>query len=139
MTRYFLIVFSITLLANNLLLAQEEKKAHPQESVDTAISHAIELLEAKKYKELLTAYIPPADVAKMKEAGQYELIMQKFGEGGKPAKLLEALKAAQKVEPEYNEDKTAVVFKFTKEVDGEQVEQKPIKFNKTGKLWYIGN
>ncbi|MDB4637775.1 MAG: hypothetical protein P8M30_00610 [Planctomycetaceae bacterium] len=139
MTRYLLFAFSIVIIASNVLIAQEEKKAHPQASVETAITHAITILEAKKYKELLDQYVPPADLAKMKEAGAYELVVKKFGEGEKSGKLLNALKAAQTVKPEYNEDKTSVVFNFTKEVDGEQVEQRPVRFTKIGKLWYIGN
>lgn len=122
-----------------VLLGAQETEKDPQASVDTAIPYAIKLLEAKDYKGLIDNYVPPEDLKKMKEAGAYEIVIQKFGEGDKPAELREALTIALKTKPEINDEKNVYTFKVQKEEDGEIKKLRPVVFKKIEERWYLGN
>jgi len=135
MLRLSVFVLCCLILLPSTLSAQEEKKPHPQESLKTAIPHAIKLLEDKNYKDLLEGYIPPEELKKMKDAGAFELVVNRFGEGEKAKRLLQALKEAQSLTPEYNEEKTLATFESDKE--DSPLKTKPLSFTKIEKLWYI--
>jgi len=138
MTRKLSVAIVFFAALPDLLGAQETEK-DPQASVDTAIPYAINLLEAKEYKTLIDNYVPPEDLKKMKEVGAYEIVIQKFGEGDKPAELKEALTVALKTRPEINDEKTVYTFKVQKEEDGEVKTLRPVVFKKIEDRWYLGN
>lgn len=137
MIRCFACSLFIAFVVPAFVHAQEEKakKPHPQESLETAISHAIKLLEKKNYKDLLDGYIPPDDLKQMKAAGAYDLVIKGFGEGEKAKQLLQVLKEIQTLKPEYNEEQTLATF--TSEKEDSPLKSRPLKFIKVEKRWYI--
>lgn len=136
MSRLFCFVLGLSLLLPSLVAAQEEeKKAHPQESLETAIPHAIKLMQDKNFKDLLEGYVPPEELKRMKESGAFEEVVEKFREGAKSKQLLQALKETQSLTPEYNDEKTLATFKSDKE--DSPLKNRPLKFVKVEKLWYI--
>lgn len=137
MVRCFAFSLFVAFALPSFVVAQEQtdKKPHPQESLETAVPHAIKLLEDKNYKDLLDGYIPPDDLKAMKDAGTYELVVKRFGEGSKAKQLMQALKETQSLKPEFNEDKTRATFKSEKE--DSLLKTRPMEFIKVDKRWYI--
>jgi hypothetical protein len=114
-------------------LAADEKKPDPRENIGTLIPHGIKLMEAKKYKEFMEAFVPPADLARMKESGMFDEIAKKFGEGNKATQLLAALKEVNGSVPEYNDDKTEATFKLKTP----QGNKKSLDFKQVGTYWVL--
>lgn len=136
MSRLFCFTLVFSLALPSLVSGQEDdKQAHPQESIDTAIPHAIKLLEEQKYKEMIDSYVPPEELKKMKAAGFYEVVVSKFGEGEKVNQMIQALKEANEMKPEFNADKT--VATYTSDKEDSPLKNKPMKFVKVDKRWYI--
>ena len=69
----------------------------PEERARSALEAALALLANGKYQEFIETYVPPADVASMKQEGQLQATVRRFegGFGQKLRKQLEAVKAAK--------------------------------------------
>lgn len=112
----------------------KEKKTDPREKLETAIPEAIELLEKKKYAEMLKQFVPPEELKKITKDKKLEDFAAKFG-SGHADKLLKALKQLQDVKPEFSDDKKVAEYKLKEAVGAKDT----IKFVKIEKYWYIEN
>lgn len=137
MSRFLGLALCVAVVVPSLLNAQEEndKKPHPQASLETAVPHAIKLLEEKKYKDMIDSFVPPDELKKMKEVGAYETVIKRFGEGERVKQMLQALKEVKELEPEFNEDKSRATFKSDKA--DSPLNSRPMRFIKVEKRWYI--
>jgi len=84
---------------------------------------------------MIDSYVPPEELKKMKAAGFYEVVVSKFGEGEKVKQMIQALKDANEMKPEFNEDQT--VATYTSDKEDSPLNNKPMKFVKVDKRWYI--
>jgi hypothetical protein len=139
MPRLSCLVLALCLGVAPLISAQEKEKVHPQESLETAIPHAIKLLEEKKYKELIDSYSVPVELKKLKEAGRYEKVVNEFGEKDMAEFMLNALKQAQKLEPTFIENETVAKYQLKPSESDSGFKPKSLVLKKIKKRWYIAN
>ncbi len=104
----------------------QSQRSAPQLSVQTAIPHAIRLIEENRIQELLTHYMAPAELQKQLRSKTLKQLADKYPPK-KRRLLLQALKSAQNKSPRFSGDGTKAVFDTKPE----------LKFIKIGKRWYI--
>jgi hypothetical protein len=107
-------------------------KADPREKLETAITEAIRLLEAKDYATVLKHCLTPDDLKAITEKIPLDEFAKQFGEG-KADRLLKVLKSIEDVKPTLDKEGKTATFKLKEEADG----KKTISWVKIGKYWYI--
>ena len=107
-------------------------KANPREKLETAITEAIRLLEAKEYATVLKNFVTPDDLKAITEKIPLDELAKQFGEG-KADRLLKVLKSIEDVKPTFDKEGKTATFKLKAEADG----KKTISWVKIGKYWYI--
>jgi hypothetical protein len=105
----------------------------PRERLDSAISEAIRLLEAKEYVVFLERCVAPNDFERITKLGPLQEFAQRFGENKAP-RLLRTLKVITGTTPTLDADGTKAVYQL-RPIEGDST----ITFFKVDKYWYIAN
>jgi hypothetical protein len=127
------IVCAASLLIATCLFA-EDKKPDPRGALETAIPEGIRLLEAKEYKPFIEKFALPEHLAKMKERGDFDEVVERFGKQDAPD-LLGALKSIKDAKPTLDKEGNEATYELKRPVRDKKV----IKFKKVDKLWYLNN
>lgn len=109
-----------------------EKEANPQQSLETAIPHAIRLLKAQQYGLFIESYMLPDDFKKMVASGKYDA--RQFG-AKKAPRLLEVLEAVPTATLTLDNEKKIATYTFKEPIGGKS----EIRFVKVDDLWYLVN
>jgi hypothetical protein len=116
------------------LLQTPAQAADPRREPATAIAEGIRLLEAKDYVTFVKTCFRPSEVEELtKKFGTVEDVAKALEKAGKPAQLLEVLKAASTLTPTLNATGTRADYKFEKPVAGAN----RLSLAKVGDLWYL--
>ena len=115
----------------------EQEQKNPQESLETAIPHAISLLEEKKYEEFLSAYISPKERENILDSKSIKEFAQGFATN-KSQPVLMALKEIKDQKPELNEDGSLATWKLSPELN-DQIGKGTISLKKIDHKWYLKN
>ncbi len=126
----FLLMILLVFSACNI---QKKSKVNPRENLNTAIVYAIQLFKNKDYKSFLENYVLPEDLEVILQKMTMEDFVKKFAEK-KAEKVLNALKSAKEISPEYDESGTIAIF--SKDKVGMH---KDMVFKKVEKYWYLAN
>lgn len=123
------------LLALTLVTPQPQAaaKADPRENLDSAIGEAIRLLEAKDYAAFLKTFIEPTMLASRRDS--FEAFAASFA-GERADRLLATLKHLRTLKPAMNTDATIATYQPDPNAG---VGTRPVRWEKTGKYWYIAN
>ena len=132
----------ITLLFTSVLLAQEklqqkttEKTADPREKIETAVPHAIKLLEEKRHDELLKKYMPPKTLEQaIDDLGSMQELIKAF-EGDNADELLQTLRLIKDKKPKLNADGKTAIFELDTRVSAHE----SLTFEKIDNYWRIKN
>jgi hypothetical protein len=103
--------------------------------LDTLIPGAIQLIEGKKYEELLNLLVEPDRLAKIKAKEDFAKFVVTFGEEKAP-QLLGVLKYIKDVKPEMNEEGTTASYKLPEEIKSPR---RTITFKLIEKRWHLQN
>ncbi len=133
MKQLFIIVFLLFTSVSSCKTVQKVKQ-NPRSSLETALPDMIKMMETKNYTTFFNTYVYPDDLEQMTQKKSLEELIKNFVENGKAENLLNALKAAQKLSPFYNETKDEAIYK--KELTGLK---KDLILKKLNGFWYIAN
>ena len=106
----------------------------PRENLTSAINDAIHLLENKEYQSFIEKYAMPEDLEKILNKESMDDLVKGFADG-KAEKVLNALKLARELNPEYDESGNKATF-LKDDVGGMS---KDMVFKKVDKFWCIAN
>lgn len=128
----------VTSLALAVVLALPVAAAQnpdPRTKPETAVAHAIRLLEAKEYVKFVQAFVPPDDLKRAIEQGAS---VEQFGEGvGRRAeRLVSALKSIKDTAPTFDAEGKTATYKLKEAVFGTR---DALVFIKIGEFWYLQN
>jgi len=129
---HFVSALIVFVLASGSLLSAETT-ADPREKLDTAITEAIRLLEAKEYATVLQEYFYMGDLQNDTTVS-FDEILRIFA-NKKASRLLKALKATKSLTPVMEDKGKKATFKFKEPIE----RAKSITFIKIDKFWYIQN
>ena len=135
MSRRSLLVWCVCLCFTTNGISGDDNQENPRQKLETAIPHAIELMEQKKFKDFMEQFVPPKHIEMMKATGMFATIVEKFGEGDKAQRLLNVLKEIKDTPPNYNAEKTIATYKLKEAVGNKD----KIVFAKLDGYWYIEN
>lgn len=107
---------------------------NPQSTVESSIDNCINLLEEKKYEELLSKYIYPDVKEEILKEQTIEKLANSFAKS-KAKRLLKAMNVAKDKKVEYKKNGTVATIDLGSEVKG----VKKIEFMKKEGLWYIAD
>lgn len=132
----------IALFCSTALIAQEklqqkttEKTADPREKIETAVPHAIKLLEEKRHEELLKKYMPPKTLEQaIDDLGSMQELLKAF-EGDNANELLQSLRLIKDKKPKLKADGKTAVFELDERVSAHET----LTFEKIDNYWRIKN
>ena len=108
-------------------------KVDPRENLDTAIAEAVRLLEAKEHAAFLKTFIEPSMLASRRDT--FEEFAASFA-GERADRLLAMLKHARTMKPAMNAEGTIATYQPDPNAG---VGTRSLRWEKTGKYWYIAN
>jgi hypothetical protein len=116
--------------AVNLAAAQTQ----PRTQVMAALEEAVRLLEAKQHIEFVKTFVRPSELEELvAKFGTVDAAAAEFGKGDRPAVLLDRLRAAVKLEPNFRRDDTIAVFSFDRPIGRER----SLTMQRIGERWYL--
>ena len=126
---------AVVLLALPLLaLSRPPAPSNPMEKLETAIPHAIKLLESKKYADLLRALVEPDHLKELLKSMDLDEFAKKFAESH-AEQLLRTLKEIKDAKPKLEDDGKRAVFT----VKENAATKNSITFRRHGKTWHLQN
>ncbi len=121
--------------SNQSVQSQEDPTTpDPRAELDTAITHAIKLLEAEDYQAFLKLYVEPEVLERITKTTPLKEFAERFAEG-KATGILKVLKVVQGKKPTFNSEKTEATLKHG--LQGFPSDQ--LTFVKVNGLWHIQN
>jgi hypothetical protein len=126
---------SITLsivIAVLTIQAATPPKADPRREPASAIADMIRLIERRDFVALLKTYATPDQLEKFTESATLEAAAAKVADE-RGAGMLEALKAAAKLTPDINAEKTRARYRFPAPIAGDG----SLTLVKIGEYWYL--
>lgn len=108
-------------------------KADPRENLDTAIAESIRLLEAKEHATFLKTFIEPEMLASRRDT--FEEFVASFA-GERADRLLAMLKHTRTLKPVTSAEGTIATYQPDPNAG---VGTRSLRWEKTGKYWYIAN
>ncbi len=82
----------------------------PETALQNRLDQSIDLIEAGDYEELLVNYYLPKLVKDLKEQHNIKRLAKYYGEAPQTHQLLQDLKIASHIQPNFNAQKTEAVF-----------------------------
>ena len=123
-------------LALTLAMSQPQTPASqtdPRENLDTAIAEAVRLLEAKDHAAFLKSFIEPSMLASRRDT--FEEFSASFA-GERADRLLAMLKHTRTLKPTMNAEGTIATYQPDPNAG---VGTRSLRWQKTGRYWYIAN
>ena len=112
--------------------ATRTQKTDPRLQVDTAILEMIRLLEKKDVATLIRTFATAEEIQRLTRDRTFEQRVEEFA-NEKAAGMLEALKAAAKMQPTLNPEGTRAEYRFGAPVGGES----RVRLQKIEGFWYL--
>lgn len=105
-------------------------------SLGGSIRAMIQLLEAKRYQEMLENFLDPEEKAAILQNSTMPEFAARFGASGKPEDLLKILRSLRSKVPQFTSDGNFVSFVLDTSTDGVRDQ---IRFHKVEKRWCLKN
>ncbi len=132
--KHLFIIALLFFIGTTACKTTQKVKQNPRSTIETALPDMIKMMETENYTTFFNTYVYPDDLEQMTQKKSLEELIKYFVENGKAENLLNALKAAQKLSPFYNETKDEAIYK--KEPTGLK---KDLILKKLNGFWYIAN
>ncbi len=109
-------------------------KGDPRLNPETAVADMINLLENKQYKQFIKNYFDPETLQRVLSMYSIDDFVENFAskDSKNIEKILAALKNAQKIKPELNDEKTEARYSKDK-INSER----DLALKKLGEYWYL--
>ena len=116
--------------------ATTSKSSDPRTNPETAVTDMIRLLEQKDYKQFIEHYFDPETLQRILGMYSMDEFVENFAskDSKNVDKILSALKMAEKISPELNDDKTEARYPKDQINAG-----RDILLGKVGEYWYLKN
>jgi hypothetical protein len=120
-----------------LPVATATQNPDPRTNVETAVTEAIRLLEAKEYVKFIAAFVPPDDLKRITAQGtSVEQFAQAMADGPRAGLLLSALKSVKDATPTFDSEGKTATYKLKEPVMGAR---DTLVFVKIDGFWYLRN
>lgn len=106
----------------------------PWYNVKSTVTEASRLLTDGDHSAFLKNVVPPAQLREMTTKRSFDELVVSFS-SRKAKRLGHMLRAAQDIEPVYDDDGNTAIFHFQKAVSGENA----IAFTRIGRRWYVAS
>ena len=100
----------IALLLLVLIPNLAQAASFDEASLKVTMGKMIQLIEGKKYKELIEQYTDPARVEKVKRQGNFDKMAAEFGNSDKAVRLKDSLNKALKEKPTLDKNAHTATF-----------------------------
>lgn len=125
----------LVVVAHAAVSVAAEPKPHPCATLETALPHGVKLLDEKRYKDFLTAFVHPDDIAALPPGQTLDDITASFGEGEKAVVLLAVFRSILGAKPTLSEEGTVATYA----VPVKEAPRDEIQFTLRDGRWYIRN